>query len=142
MKIAKIHAKFNPQGNNICLLSGAPGSRRQQYGQTPLSMGGGSVSGNTPYTPSATPSNLLDDSEANSLMQQYQFGDSRVTPAYSTSGFTPSDTPSSNFGDNNYWGGTPRTPKTPQMHHGGGDRYHQGGKQRQHHSRGRHHNRR
>jgi len=122
--------------------AGAPGSRRQQYGQTPLSMGGGSVSGNTPYTPSATPSNLLDDSEANSLMQQYQFGDSRVTPAYSTSGFTPSDTPSSNFGDNNYWGGTPRTPKTPQMHHGGGDRYHQSGKQRQHHGRGRHHNRR
>lgn len=78
--------------------------------------------------------------------------DSRgVTPAYSTTGFTPSQTPSSNFGTgDNYqqsWSGTPRTPKqqhTPQMHghHGKNNRqYNQhDGKQRQS-SGGRHHRR-
>lgn len=113
---------------------------------------GGSISGATPYTPSATPSNLLDDNEATNLMQQYQqYGgmDSRgVTPAYSTTGFTPSQTPTSNFGgdsSSNYWGGTPRTPKqqTPQMHghHGSNNNSNrQYGKQR--HSGGGRHQRR
>lgn len=125
-----------------------PGARRQhQYGHTPMSMSG-SVSGTTPYTPGATPSNLITEDEANNLMQQYQQFDNRATPAYSTSGFTPS----SNFGDSNFtghWGGTPRTPKqqTPQQqnyqggrqfnhqrgnkprHHQGGHGYHKGGRQ-------------
>jgi len=112
---------------------------------------GGSISGATPYTPGATPSNLISEDEANSLMQQYNhYGDSnRATPAYSTPGFTPlGQTPSSNFGDSSSftggshgWGGTPRTPKqhhTPQQHQdrqqykqrqqGGGGGYNKGGR--------------
>ena len=116
---------------NIFNILGPGGRRHQQYAQTPM---GGSISGATPYTPGATPSNLISEDEANSLMQQYhQYGSgdtsNRATPAYSTPGFTPSgQTPSSNFGDSSAftggshgWGGTPRTPKqqqTPQQHQG------------------------
>lgn len=90
----------------ICIfhfLGSSGSSRRTPYGHTPLSMTG-SISGATPYTPGATPANLISDDEAAKIMQQAfpvrGAGDQTFnnltsittptssTPGYSTPGFS------------------------------------------------------